>query len=75
MTQTINARFDGKSIVPDKPLEFPPGQRLRIQIETVESDAYPLGQLANLATDMGMTDLANRHQEIGQPEVKEPLDG
>ena len=75
MTQTVNARFDGKSIVPDTPLEFPPGQRLRIQIETVESDEYPLAQLANLATDMGITDLADRHQQIGKPEVKEPLDG
>lgn len=35
---TINAHFDGKSIVPDAPLSPPlkAGDRLRIQIETVE---------------------------------------
>lgn len=75
MTQTISAHFDGKSIVPDTPLELPAGQRLRIQIETMESDDYPLAQLAGLATDMGMTDLSDRHQQIGQPEIKEPSDG
>lgn len=75
MVKTINAHFDGKSIVPDTPLELSPGQRLRIQIETMESEDYPLAQLANLATDMGMTDLSSRHQQVGQPETEEPLGG
>jgi hypothetical protein len=35
---TVNAHFDGKSIVPDAPLSPPlqAGDRLRIQIETVD---------------------------------------
>ena len=35
MTQTVSAEFDGKVIVPDHPLGFPRGQRLRITIEPV----------------------------------------
>ena len=75
MAQTINAHFDGKSIVPDTPLELSPGQRLRVRIETMESDDYPLARLASLATDMGMTDLSIRHQQVGQPETEASLDG
>jgi hypothetical protein len=38
---TVNAHFDGKSIVPDAPLSPPlhAGDRLRIQIETLEEAA------------------------------------
>lgn len=38
---TVNAHFDGKSIVPDAPLSPPlqAGDRLRIQIETLEKDS------------------------------------
>ena len=38
---TLNAHFDGKTIVPDEPsaLPFRSGARLRIQVEAVESSA------------------------------------
>ena len=38
---TLNAHFDGKTIVPDElsVLPFRSGARLRIQVETVESSA------------------------------------
>ena len=32
MSKTITGHFDGKVIVPDKPLKLPVGKRLRIQI-------------------------------------------
>lgn len=35
MPQTVSAEFDGKVIVPDQPLGYPRGQRLRITIEPV----------------------------------------
>ncbi|MCL2645545.1 MAG: hypothetical protein FWD61_00900 [Phycisphaerales bacterium] len=38
---TLNAHFDGRTIVPDEPLALPfrSGARLRVQVETVESSA------------------------------------
>jgi hypothetical protein len=37
MTQTITGHFDGKVIVPDRPVKLPVGQRLRIQIDVAAS--------------------------------------
>lgn len=31
----LNARFDGKVIVPETPLALPANQRLRVQVETI----------------------------------------
>lgn len=33
MRRTINAHFDGKVIVPEKPVKLPVGKRLRLRIE------------------------------------------
>ena len=33
MSQTITGHFDGKVIVPDKPVKLPVGKPLRIQVE------------------------------------------
>lgn len=63
MTEAIPAHFDGRAIIPDVPLEFPPGQRLRIRIEKADPEPYPLAQIADLATDMLVGDLAERHRE------------
>ena len=35
MSKTITGHFDGKVIVPDKPVKLPIGKRLRMQIEVV----------------------------------------
>ena len=75
MSQHLNAHFDGKAIIPDEPLQLAPGQRLRVQIETIESDEYPLTQIGNLATDMGVSDLSQRHNEYARPTPKAPSDG
>ncbi|MCI0638262.1 MAG: hypothetical protein L0Y72_11595 [Gemmataceae bacterium] len=37
MTQTITGHFDGKVIVPDRPVKLPVGKRLRIQIDVAAS--------------------------------------
>ena len=37
---TLNAHFDGKTIVPDEPLALAPNQKLRVTIETID-DARP----------------------------------
>ncbi len=36
---TLNAHFDGKVFVPDEPLALKPNQRVRIQVEPIESPA------------------------------------
>ncbi|MCY2991042.1 MAG: hypothetical protein NTY19_24665 [Planctomycetota bacterium] len=66
MSQAISAHFDGRVIIPDVPLEFPPGQRLSVRIEQAEPDPYPLAQIAELATDMLVEDLAERHSEYAR---------
>ena len=35
--KTLNAHFDGKVIVPDEPLNLPANQKLRVQVEPIES--------------------------------------
>ncbi len=75
MPQDLTAHFDGKAIVPDEPLQLAPGQRLRVQIETIESDEYPLTQIGGLATDMGLSDLADGHNEYAHPSPEGPSDG
>lgn len=35
MSETVSAEFDGSVIIPDQPLGYPRGQRLRITIEPV----------------------------------------
>lgn len=74
MTKKTTAHFDGKVIVPDEPLQLASGQRLRIQIETIEPDEYPLTQIANIATDMGVIDLADRHKEYAHSRPELPSD-
>lgn len=37
MTQTITGLFDGKVIIPDRPVRLPVGKRLRIQIDVAAS--------------------------------------
>ena len=34
---TLNAHYDGKTIVPDEPVTLAPNQKLRVTIETIES--------------------------------------
>ncbi len=37
----LNARYDGKVIVPETPLALPANQRVRIQVEPIESTEPP----------------------------------
>jgi hypothetical protein len=64
MSLTIDGHFDGSAIIPDKPLQLVPGQRVRERIESMPDTAYPLSQIADLAMDMGVPDLADRHDDF-----------
>ncbi len=35
----LNAHFDGKVLVPDEPLDLPANQKVRIELEPIESPA------------------------------------
>ncbi len=37
----LNARYDGKVIVPETPLALPVNQRVRIQVEPIEAESTP----------------------------------
>lgn len=75
MPLEISAHFDGRAIIPDVPLELPAGQRLRIRIETAKSEPYPLHQIADLATDMRVEDLAEGHQAYAHPRPRDVPNG
>ncbi len=63
----VHAHFDGKTIIPDEPLDLPPNQALILQIERVESrEATEEPALAWLAAnavedDALPTDLAHQY--------------
>ena len=64
---TVHAHFDGKSIIPDEPLDMPPNQALILQIERV-GPREPAGESAlvwlaanAVESDALPTDLADRH--------------
>lgn len=74
---TFNARFDGKVIVPDEPLDLPPNQPLIVQIQAVEAPENKEGALDWLAanaieTDTLPEDLSVHHDHYlyGRPKVR-----
>jgi hypothetical protein len=68
---TVSAHFDGKVIVPDEPLDLPPNQALRIQIEPIGEEESALAWIAANAVDSDAlpTDLAEQHDHYlyGRP--------
>ena len=75
MSCTIAAHFDGKSIIPDVPLDLSPGQRIQVTIERIDAGDYPLTTIGALATDMGVSDLAEGHQRYAHPAPTDQDDG
>ena len=71
MTTTVRAVFDGHVFRPDEPVPLEPNARYVLTVEREGAPAgadgqdgagaYPLSALGALATDMGVTDLAARH--------------
>ncbi|MBI2877025.1 MAG: antitoxin family protein [Candidatus Tectomicrobia bacterium] len=68
MTKTLRAVFDGAVLRPDEPVDLKPNTRYVVTIEreeegeeSGEEGAYPLTEILELATDMGVTDLSTRH--------------
>lgn len=67
MARTIRAVFDGEVLRPEHPDGLLPHTTYLLTIEEAappagaSEDMYPLTDIAHLATDMGVADLAERH--------------
>ena len=63
MTRLIAARFDGKVLIPEGPVELPVGQPIHIRVELPAESAPKFTDLAQFAADLpdGPTDLAMQH--------------
>jgi hypothetical protein len=69
MVVTFRAKYDGKVLVPQEPVELTQDGEYVVAVENgtaplPDEDVPDIStQLAALATDMGVTDLAERHTE------------
>lgn len=68
MSQRIHATYDGEVLRPENGAQLEPNTRYLLIIEKDETDEevssevpYPLLLIQNIATDMGVTDLAENH--------------
>lgn len=68
MSRRVRAFFDGEVLRPDDPTGLKPNARYLLTIEGEEDTArageggvYPLTEILDLATDMGVPDLSARH--------------
>ena len=74
--KTFEAHSDGRALVPDEPVELPPGQRYRVSVEPIDRDADEIHPLRDLAREFAgklegdyPPDLAKNHDHYlhGRP--------
>jgi hypothetical protein len=77
MSQTVHAIFDGEVLRPQESVDLEPNTRCLLVIEKVEINGevtgdspYPLEVIGKLATDMGVTDFAERHSFYAHGEIE-----
>jgi predicted DNA-binding antitoxin AbrB/MazE fold protein len=68
MIKTLHAIFDGQVLRPERSVDLDPGKRYVLTVvRTIETKAprketlYPLTQILDIATDVGVDDLSTRH--------------
>ncbi len=68
MSTIFHATFDGKVLHPEEDVDLKPNTRYVVIIEDEKKksessgqEEYPLTAILSLATDMGVTDLADNH--------------
>jgi hypothetical protein len=68
MSQRVHAVYDGKVLRPEEDLDLEPNTRYLLTVERDDDKSkissempYPLSVIRGLATDMKVTDLAERH--------------
>jgi hypothetical protein len=75
IVRTIRARFNGTHIELEEPLKLKPDAKLLVTVledGTDENSVYPLTLLRHIAVDMGVDDLATRHQSYAHPRPSTP---
>jgi hypothetical protein len=79
MATTVKAVFDGSVLRPEQPVNLRPNARYLITVEELKEPKevaatalHPLTQILALATDMGVTDLAERHDRYAHGKLDEP---
>lgn len=77
MVRTIRAVFDGEVLRPEQPTDLQPQRTYEITIEREVSpqegpspEEYPLTQIAQLATDLGIEDLATGHNRYAHRRIE-----
>ncbi|MDT5123655.1 MAG: hypothetical protein QOC96_3137 [Acidobacteriota bacterium] len=80
MSKTLHVLYDGEVLRPEEKSDLQPNTRYRVTIEeeenngeTAESSAsdYPLTMLLDVATDMGVADLASRHDRYAHSALED----
>jgi hypothetical protein len=78
MSHRIHAVYDGKVLRPEDELALEPNTRYLLIVEKDESHGeiprdtpYPLSVIRDLATDMKVTDLAERHDAYAHQKLEE----
>jgi len=63
MSHIIHSVFDGEVLRPEESLRLKANTRYKVTVEDaqVDGDPYPSTALLALAEDLGVTDLAERH--------------
>jgi predicted DNA-binding antitoxin AbrB/MazE fold protein len=81
MSKTLHVIYDGEVLHPEEKSDLQPNTRYRVIIEEEESNgdatenrAYPLTMLLDLATDMGVADLAARHNQYAHSTLEDDGD-
>jgi hypothetical protein len=69
MSQTITGHFDGKVIIPEKPVKLPVGKRLRITVElaapvNVKKNGKKLKIIGSGQFNSGIPDLATNKKHM-----------
>jgi hypothetical protein len=78
MSFRVHAVYDGKVLRPEDELELEPNTRYLLTVEKDDHDeelqpnaAYPLSVIRGLATDMKVTDLAERHDAYAHNKLED----
>ncbi|HWZ34497.1 MAG TPA: hypothetical protein VNX18_24330 [Bryobacteraceae bacterium] len=66
MARTLHAVFDGRALQPEESAGLEPNRRYLLTVEDAEQDVHPLATLVNISADLGVPDLAERHDDYAR---------
>jgi hypothetical protein len=81
MASTFSAYFDGQVFRPETALALIPNRRYLVTVAAPDESSsqadvtYPLSAILAVATDMGVTGLADRHAEYARLDAERHRDG